>query len=96
MNRIFTAALCAAATVVLRGATPCEQIQALPFSNASVTASELVAAGPYKVPGPPGAPQQEVMLPAHCRIQATVRPSSDSDITVEVWLPANDWNDRFH
>lgn len=33
-------------------------------------------------------------LPAFCRVQATLRPSSDSDIKIEVWLPAQGWNGR--
>jgi len=95
MNRFLMAALCAASACAARAATPCEQIKALPFTNASVTASEMVAAGPYKIPGPPGAPAQEMMLPAHCRIQAALHPSADSDIQIEVWLPATGWNERF-
>src|SRR5262245_41320667 len=36
------------------------------------------------------------MLPAHCRIAATLTPSSDSDIKVEVWLPAAEgWNGKY-
>ena len=95
MNRLLAAGLFLGASAALFGATACEQMKALPFTNASVTESELVAAGPYKVPGPPGAPAAETMLPAHCRIAATLRPSSDSDIKMELWLPVAGWNDRF-
>jgi feruloyl esterase len=34
-------------------------------------------------------------LPAFCRIAATVRPSTSSDIRVEVWLPTSGWNGHF-
>ena len=34
-------------------------------------------------------------LPEFCRVAATLTPSSDSDIKVEVWLPANGWNGKF-
>ena len=34
-------------------------------------------------------------LPAFCRVQATLTPSADSDIKVEVWLPATGWNGKF-
>ena len=30
-----------------------------------------------------------------CRVAATLRPSSDSNISVEVWLPLSDWNGKF-
>lgn len=34
-------------------------------------------------------------VPAFCRVQATLKPSSDSDIRVELWLPEEGWNGRF-
>ena len=34
-------------------------------------------------------------LPAFCRVAATLRPSSDSDIKIEVWMPLADWNSKF-
>ena len=36
------------------------------------------------------------VLPAHCRIAATLKPSADSVIDVEVWMPeASSWNGKF-
>lgn len=35
------------------------------------------------------------MLPAHCRVAATLKPSSDSDIKMEMYLPAENWNGKF-
>ena len=34
-------------------------------------------------------------LPSFCRVAATLKPSSDSDIKIEVWLPASGWNGKF-
>ena len=34
-------------------------------------------------------------LPAFCRVSATLTPSDDSDIKVEVWLPAEGWNGKY-
>src|ERR1051325_2602350 len=34
-----------------------------------------------------GAAQTPQMLPAYCRVLATLKPSPDSDIKIEVWLP---------
>ncbi|HJT89062.1 MAG TPA: tannase/feruloyl esterase family alpha/beta hydrolase, partial [Bryobacteraceae bacterium] len=31
-------------------------------------------------------------LPAFCRVEATLTPTSDSDIKIEVWLPVVNWN----
>ena len=43
-----------------------------------------------------GAPAaQPAMLPAHCRVAATLRPSADSQIDMEVWMPVENWNGKF-
>lgn len=34
-------------------------------------------------------------LPTMCRVEGVARPSSDSDIRFEVWLPIDRWNGRF-
>lgn len=57
--------------------------------------------GPGGGPGGPGgggggAQQQPVGdIPAFCRVSITLAPSSDSDIKMEVWLPASGWNGKF-
>jgi feruloyl esterase len=44
---------------------------------------------------PPGATDGGFSgLPAFCRVAATIRPTADSDIQVEVWLPLSDWSGR--
>src|SRR5687767_920261 len=42
--------------------------------------------------GPPPAP---VMLPEHCRVKMVLKPSSDSNINAELWLPTTTWNGKF-
>jgi feruloyl esterase len=34
-------------------------------------------------------------LPAHCRVAAVLKPSADSHIEMEVWMPAENWNGKF-
>jgi feruloyl esterase len=34
-------------------------------------------------------------LPAFCRVTATLKPSTDSDIKMELWMPAAGWNGKF-
>jgi feruloyl esterase len=34
-------------------------------------------------------------LPAFCRVTATLKPTRDSEIKIEVWLPGAGWNGRF-
>jgi feruloyl esterase len=42
-----------------------------------------------------GARNAFAALPAFCRVSATVTPTPDSQIHIEVWLPAANWNGRF-
>jgi feruloyl esterase len=66
------------------GAT-CESLATLALPNATVTAAQTVPAG--------SGPAKD--LPEYCRVSATLRPSSDSDIKVEVWLPTTGWNNKY-
>ena len=43
---------------------------------------------------PPGA-TTATSVPAFCRVQGTSRPTSDSEIHFEVWMPASGWNGKF-
>jgi feruloyl esterase len=59
----------------------CEQLTGLKLAHASVTSAAMVAAA--------------ANLPAHCVVKATARPTSDSEIQFEVWLPASGWNGKY-
>jgi Tannase and feruloyl esterase len=69
----------------------CDSLAKLPLPTGSVTAVEAVAAGTYTAPDK----TDYAGLPAFCRVQMSLRPSTDSDIKVEVWLPLSGWNDKF-
>ena len=56
-----------------------------------ITLAEAVGAGVFTPPGAP--PIAE--LPGFCRVAATARPTSDSNIRIEVWMPDTGWNGRF-
>ena len=65
--------------------------QALPFTTIQSVA--LVTGGEVTPPGVSTAIQN---LPKFCRVTGTLRPSADSDIRFEVWLPEEaDWNGRY-
>ena len=75
----------------------CEQ---LALTNAKITSAQTVAAGAFTPP--PGAtpwlagdPSFYKQLPAFCRVMAVDKPTADSDIKIEVWMPANGWNGKF-
>jgi feruloyl esterase len=84
-------------TMLLNGAaqTPCESLKSLALPDATITAAESLPAGPRELPAAPGSSKLSLMLPAYCRVAAVLKPSSDSDIQMEIWLPADIWNGKF-
>ena len=34
-------------------------------------------------------------IPAHCRVKMVLKPTSDSLINMEIWLPTQNWNGKF-
>ncbi|HEX3681402.1 MAG TPA: tannase/feruloyl esterase family alpha/beta hydrolase [Bryobacteraceae bacterium] len=69
----------------------CEQLSGLKLPNTTITTAESVPAGTFAPPY--GDPLDK--LPAFCRVAGVLKPSSDSFIRFEVWLPAADWNQRY-
>jgi Tannase and feruloyl esterase len=73
-------------TALLMAALACQGLSALSLPHVTITSARPVAAGEL-----PEARE----LPAFCRVAATLKPSSDSDIKMELWLPAENWNGKF-
>ncbi len=90
---------CMVASIPTMAATSCEGLASLTFPDATITSAQPVAAGAFTQPGNPGrgrgAANAYKDLPAFCRVPATLKPTSDSDIKVEVWLPTADWNRKY-
>src|SRR3989442_2676708 len=80
-------------------AATCDSLKSLLLENSTVTSAETVAAGQFSLPATGrGAAQQNAafkQLPAFCRLAATLKPSSDSDIKIEVWLPVSGWYTKY-
>jgi len=79
----------------LNGAASCESLSSLALPYTTMTLAQMVPAGGFSLAGTGPAVPQLSQLPAFCRVAATLRPSSDSDIKIEVWLPAVAWNGKF-
>ena len=85
----------------LSSAATCESLRSLSLPNTTITLAQTVGAGSFTAPargGPQGGGrgQQFNDLPEFCRVQATLKPSSDSDIKMELWMPAGtSWNGKF-
>ena len=71
----------------------CEKLKDLQLPDASILSAESVEAGPFALP--PGMPATSVDVPAFCRVRGEIKPSADSHITFEVWMPAAQWNGKF-
>src|SRR4051794_17275407 len=59
----------------------CDELKSLTLPHTTITMAATVAAAQG--------------LPAYCRVAATIRPTDDSDIKAEVWLPEGSWNGKF-
>lgn len=96
-------ACCALATalhVTSGRAAECEQLSSLKLEHTEITLAQTVAAGAFKPPAgsfaAPGMPPPAYsQLPPFCRVAGTLRPSADSDIRFEVWMPSSNWNGKF-
>jgi len=90
--------LCAILTTSTMFAATCESLAGVQLAGTTIAAAQSVSAGAFTPPGASQtglAPADFKKLPAFCRVQGVLRPSSDSNIQFEVWLPAAGWNGRY-
>jgi feruloyl esterase len=73
----------------------CESLTTLALTNAAITSATSIPTGGFKPPAAPGQPAPNVDLPAFCRVAGVAKPTADSEIKFEVWLPATGWNGKF-
>jgi Tannase and feruloyl esterase len=72
-------------------AASCDHLAKLDLPHTAVTTAESIPAGDYRAPDH----HTYTKLPAFCRVAGTIRPTADSDIQFEVWMPATGWNGKF-
>ncbi|MBY4640053.1 tannase/feruloyl esterase family alpha/beta hydrolase [Gluconacetobacter entanii] len=87
-------------------ATDCRDLARQALPDATFTTVETVPAGGWQTPqdqlsrimSTPGmnlaGHPTQAPIPAFCRVALTLRPSRDSQIRTEVWLPLKGWNGR--
>ena len=91
----LSAALAAMLPAQAHAVKGCEELRTLALPKASVTAATVVPAGIYP-PEPAGGAAKPMKLPSYCRVEGVARPTSDSEIKFEVWLPVGEaWNGKF-
>jgi hypothetical protein len=101
LSCLAVSASLAALTTRAEHVTECTSLAALKLPHTEITLAERVAAHAFRLPagaaaGAPGAPPADYAnMPAFCRVAGTIRPTPDSDIRFEVWMPASSWNGKF-
>lgn len=72
-------------------AVTCESLAGLSLPHGKITAAIAEPGGTLV-----GLTSEPIgNLPAFCRIAATLTPSDDSDIKIEVWMPSSGWNGKY-
>jgi hypothetical protein len=75
----------------------CSSLTRLQPFGAKITEATMVAPGAFVAPGKSD-PKREALykgLPGFCRATIHAKPSTDSDVAIEVWMPATGWNGKF-
>lgn len=89
---VCTATIIAQAPKPAPGKAACDALIKLTFEgNTTITAASIVDTGSLVTP----TKQTLTDLPAFCRVVGVSRPSADSTINFEVWLPSSSWNGKF-
>ena len=96
---VWTIWILASLSAVPAFGSSCDSLTAVALKDTTITMAQLVPAGQFSPPGerqtaPRGANPYKT-LSDFCRVAATLKPTTDSDIKVEVWLPAKGWNGKF-
>ncbi|HWY05153.1 MAG TPA: tannase/feruloyl esterase family alpha/beta hydrolase [Candidatus Acidoferrum sp.] len=76
----------------------CQKLTGTKIPGATITIAETFAAGTFVAPPLPFPVADQSAfykgLPAFCRVVAEAKPTADSDIRIEVWMPIAGWNGK--
>jgi feruloyl esterase len=75
----------------------CAALAKLALPNTTISLAQTQTAGSFNLPQSAGSQEGNSFrnVPAFCRVVMKLTPSSDSNIAVELWLPAHNWNHKF-
>jgi len=92
LSLLLPAALMHAAPAVTGS---CESLSSISLKSATITAAQTIPAGGFTLSTGRGRGAAAADFPAFCRVAATLKPTSDSEIKMEIWLPsATGWNGK--
>lgn len=78
------------------GQHSCEKLPAQPLpKDTTISSAQQVEAGPFTGEPDWAGPVGPVDLPAFCRILGQIKPTPESDINFELWIPTKTWNGKF-
>jgi feruloyl esterase len=83
----------AAAAAVSSAATTCDSLQSIATPQVVITTEAVAAVAPARGGGRGG--PAVVATPAFCKVKLVLKPTADSKINAELWLPNENWNGRF-
>ena len=96
-------------TLPCHAAATCESLALLLLPNTTITMAQIVPSATFVVPRdfkgsgrcwfepcPTANEPGDVFknLPSFCRFSAILKPTSDSEIKIEVWMPSSGWNHK--
>jgi hypothetical protein len=82
MSSAFIASMTLGAVATAQ-VTTCESLISLALPDTTITNAQSLPAGAFVLP----TGQQLANLPESCRVTGTIKPTTDSNILFEVWLP---------
>jgi feruloyl esterase len=97
-KRIFLLLVLLTSTVAVAPwahAVTCESLTLVKLPDTTITLAKSETAETYKPGKIEAQGPQLTELPAFCRVAAEIRPTPDSKIKFEIWMPASGWNGRF-
>jgi feruloyl esterase len=80
---------------ILEASPSCETLSTLHLPNTTITMAQAVEAGGFTPPNARNDGRAPRNRAAFCRVAATLKPTKDSDIKIEVWMPAAGWNGKY-
>lgn len=75
----------------INSSVSCESLMYLKLTDTTITSTQPMRAGNFTPPGADPIPG----LPDFCRMEGVIRPTADSEIRFEVWMPPFGWNGKF-
>ncbi len=86
MKKLVVAfAVTISAPVYATGPMSCASLAGLRLPDTTITTATVVPAGAFN----------PAIVTTACRVAGSIRPTSDSDIRFEVWMPTDGWNGKF-